>query len=874
MKKSLLTLFCAMTALIGWADEYYVVGDASPCGWSTGDARKFMQMNETATPGVYEWTGLLRNGGSGAGNGFYICTALNNWAALYPENQFPIGDTGSSSYQGDTEYKWNPTNTDWQFYTLTLNTNTQTLSWEAGEPFITPDGDGYYNISTASELFWFSRIAIGTPSVKAKLTADIDYTAYPKGFIGLNSNKYAGTFDGQEHTVTLNINNDIQGTGLFGVINGATIKNLVIDGNIEASAKWIGGICGLSFGNCTIENIVVKAAIKFTGSGDATLGGLIGDIEAASNVKNCAFYGSVNAPDGTNVRGLASWCSNSPQFTNCIVAPVEIIASSSSDYANGSYIKTNCEKVDATDARLASGEFCYTMNGNQSTISWYQNLSGDNIDPLPVPFASHSQVYANGALKCDGTSAGSALVYSNSNESVIPPHTDNGLGRCTVCFKLIPDFLTKDAEGFYEINSGSELKWFGDYVKEEDQEVKGKLMGNIDYTTYAQGYIGIGDTPFRGTFDGQGYTVTIELENDARIRGLFAKINGATIKNLVVDGSVTSSYNNLGGLGGQTDGTNNIENVVVKTTLTYTTGINDASCGGFFPYINSGTVNMKNCAFYGKFMLGSAEGNGGLVSWSSGTLNATNCLVAPAVVEASALADFARPGANAVNCFKVETTDDRLGSGELCYLLNNNACYNAQWTQTIGTDALPVPFLTQGIVNKLTEAGYATQFIPTTDVIIPSNVQAFAGKVNGSSVSLIELNNVIAKGEAVVIKGSEGFYSFVPTTGATPAAENDLIASTEVTTSTGNQYCLSNGSNGIGFYKVAPGTVIPSGKAYLIVSAGIKSFYGFDDDDTTGIESVNYATMPGELNIYNISGQRLQKMTKGINIVNGKKILK
>ena len=871
MKKLFLSFLFIMAGLTCWADEYYIVGDASPCGWSMNDARKMMQMSETATPGVYEYKGLLKNGGSAAGNGFYICTALNNWAALYPQSQYPISDTGSCSYQTDTEYKWNPTNTDWQFYTITLNTNNQTVSWEAGDAFITPDADGYYNIDNPSDLFWFSRIAIGTPSVKAKLTADIDYTAYPKGFIGLNSNRYAGTFDGQEHTVTLGINNDIQGTGLFGVINGATIKNLIIDGNIEASKKWIGGIGGLTYGNCTVENVVVKAAIKFTGSGDATLGGLFGDMEAASNVKNCAFYGSVNAPNGQNVRGLASWCSGGVQFTNCIIAPTEVIAASSSDFANGSYTNTNCIKVSATDARFATGELCYSMNGDQSSINWYQNLSGSNVDALPVPFSSHSQVYANGALNCDGTSAGGDLVYSNSSTSTIPPHTDNGNGRCTVCGNLIPDHLATDSEGFYEITDASDLKWFADYVQEVNQSAKGKLTADIDYTAYPQGFIGTSSKKFAGTFDGQGYTISLALVSDAKIRGLFAFINGATIKNLFVDGSITSaSYNNIGGLGGQADGTNTIENVVVKTTINYTPGSGDASIGGFFPYVNSGTTNFNNCAFYGKIKAGSANGNGGLISWNSGTVNATNCLVAPAEVEAGALTDYARPSASTTNCFKVDASDARLASGELCYLLNGSVCYSPSWTQTIGTDALPVPFLTQGIVNKITEAGYATQFIPTTDVTIPAGVEAFTGKINGNHLLLIAIEGAISKDNAVILKGSEGFYSFVPTTGATPAAQNDLVATTTETACNGNQYCLAKINDVVGFYKV--NTDIPAGKAYLEITSAIKGFTFIFDDDVTGINDLKDLRDSNDL-IYNLAGQRLQKMQKGINIVGGKKIL-
>ena len=57
----------------------------------------------------------------------------------------------------------------------------------------------------------------------------------------------------------------------------------------------------------------------------------------------------------------------------------------------------------------------------------------------------------------------------------------------------------------------------------------------------------------------------------------------------------------------------------------------------------------------------------------------------------------------------------------------------------------------------------------------------------------------------------------------------------------------------------------------VITGEGVKGFYGFDDD-ATGINGVE---MAGEnAPVYNVAGQRLSKMQKGINIVAGKKVLK
>ena len=53
----------------------------------------------------------------------------------------------------------------------------------------------------------------------------------------------------------------------------------------------------------------------------------------------------------------------------------------------------------------------------------------------------------------------------------------------------------------------------------------------------------------------------------------------------------------------------------------------------------------------------------------------------------------------------------------------------------------------------------------------------------------------------------------------------------------------------------------------------VKEFLNFDfGEDADGIQTLSDSSLKGE-NIYNLAGQRLQKMQKGINIVNGKKVL-
>ena len=75
-----------------------------------------------------------------------------------------------------------------------------------------------------------------------------------------------------------------------------------------------------------------------------------------------------------------------------------------------------------------------------------------------------------------------------------------------------------------------------------------------------------------------------------------------------------------------------------------------------------------------------------------------------------------------------------------------------------------------------------------------------------------------------------------------------------------------------GFYLAETGT-LKAGKAYFVLlkDSDVKAFY-FAEDGETAIAGVINET-PANGAIYNLSGQRINKLQKGINIVGGKKIL-
>ncbi len=90
-------------------------------------------------------------------------------------------------------------------------------------------------------------------------------------------------------------------------------------------------------------------------------------------------------------------------------------------------------------------------------------------------------------------------------------------------------------------------------------------------------------------------------------------------------------------------------------------------------------------------------------------------------------------------------------------------------------------------------------------------------------------------------------------------------------------YVLQNNNDRIGFYQVVRNQqpTVKANRCYLTVpDSNVKAFF-FNEDDATSInEELRMKNEESEGGIYNLAGQRIQKMQRGINIVNGKKILK
>ncbi len=110
-----------------------------------------------------------------------------------------------------------------------------------------------------------------------------------------------------------------------------------------------------------------------------------------------------------------------------------------------------------------------------------------------------------------------------------------------------------DTDGTFLISTAAELAWFAEYVNAGHASVNARLLKtvylNTSSTLYVWESIGSSESaPFSGHFDGNGKQILnmyCELTKDNAVKrytGLFGVIDGGSVENLIVSGSILSGY--------------------------------------------------------------------------------------------------------------------------------------------------------------------------------------------------------------------------------------------------------------------------------------------------------------------------------------------
>ena len=177
--------------------------------------------------------------------------------------------------------------------------------------------------------------------------------------------------------------------------------------------------------------------------------------------------------------------------------------------------------------------------------------------------------------------------------------------------------------------------------------------------------------------------------------------------------------------------------------------------------------------------------------------------------------------------------------------------------------------------------GWRSFYDATQDYTLDANTKAYVVRAKSGTENVVELTELdvtaIPHGEPVILKTSAVDHKMVltKTTGVATLGTNLL----DKTDGTHNYDCyrLGYGSIGVGFYKYTAtkpaAGIVYLDPEYINLSAGARELtISFADDDVTAIEAVK-AQNATKGEYFNLAGQRVAQPTKGLYIVNGKKVV-
>ena len=475
-------------------------------------------------------------------------------------------------------------------------------------------------------------------------------------------NTFAGTFDGQGHTISgIYLKNVNQKLGLFAETTpDAIVKNFKLTNSYFESTSTGMAILGsvVGRGNGTIDTVYSDAILVSSGTGN---GGIVGQVYTAGNnrITNCWFDGSISLKTtmGKQAAGILGIAREDVKIEHCL----------------------NTGSITAEDkAALRIGGIFGVVTGNASTITISDCLSAGRIVAANSRVGSViaevagdkkvvlKDVYVTTESFSNGTSYINKAVGHTDKEAkvegaviVLTENVMTGAGGyrwTTLNFKKYWAAKAETVPQLQSFTSGENLNVAGivqantDWYSADKQtyvistleqlyglvklslndNFKGKTIllanditvntGNAtDWKNSApvNNWVSIGsaDVPFAGTFDGQGHTISgIYLQTIGQYNGLFGKTTkDSAIKNL----KLVNSYFEFNGngnayIGSIAGGTGGVIQNVYSDAFVISSGNYD---GGIVGSMYENNARIMNAWFDGVLDLGTNAGRyaGGIV---------------------------------------------------------------------------------------------------------------------------------------------------------------------------------------------------------------------------------------------------------------------
>lgn len=508
---------------------------------------------------------------------------------------------------------------------------------------------GSYKIQTPEELRFLATLVndkhIDFSGKTITLNADIDLSGIKDWApIGKDADHpFKGTFNGNEKVISgMTVAGDYANAGLFGVVDGGTIRNVTVkDGKVTSAAAGanVGGIVGwLKSGG--VYSCACTAEVSGSGQ-NAVIGGLVGKNDSTNAVDTGYCYGTEDLkPVGVGTYANCYYMATSSTY-NKKDTDDDTGARTQDEFDLGrvayelgwGYDTTAQKKLPVLSSSVYAEELTLTKPANlQPSVV----VTIGNSDKRTLTGTDGKQYFyaASGAdvpLTIQGIPANQQIIFS----PYAPISTDDGLAlrvRSSAEDNEYTYSLVEADIGWYESNKETkayafetayELVGFSLLVNGELGKYESfagwklSLEGDVDLNNIQWMPIGVSSS-FDGTFNGNNHAI-IGLNVDAAkgYAGLFGWLKG-TVQNLQVQGSAkaSGSVSCIGGIVGYNDG-GTVQNCLSKVNVNAESA--SASAGGVVG--NSTSAGVVNLCWNEGSVTGGTTG--GIVGSGSGTV--TNC---------------------------------------------------------------------------------------------------------------------------------------------------------------------------------------------------------------------------------------------------------
>ena len=334
-------------------------------------------------------------------------------------------------------------------------------------------------------------------------------------------------------------------------------------------------------GNATFRSLHTAGTIS---SSNKYVGGLIADVLEGStvNIENCRSSMTINS----GVNGEAT----NGGFIG-VIRPSSRVIIRTSEF-DGNFTGDNC-------------------HSNGGFVGWTDGGSHDIIDNcLFVPTTISTKT-----TNCE--------TWTRNSKNIT--------------LTLINSYAVSEYSAYITIRNADDWTKFKEMVEaaQNQYDVDATLDADIEVSDFVGGST---DATFRGTFDGNGHTLTFNKEwkpaTEERFIAPFRHASNATIRNLHMAGTIESNWMYPAGLVAQVkDGTVTIENCISSVTLNGTMN-GEGTLAGFVGRVSNSNVTIHDCKFDGSFEGANCYGNGGFISWVDEKSSATieNCLFTPTTI--------------------------------------------------------------------------------------------------------------------------------------------------------------------------------------------------------------------------------------------------